>query len=226
VIVGSGAGSVTVGSGTGKLGSPLVGGVVGGVVGAAVVDTGADVLLAAEVGESLGDGDLPVRVALLVLSAAAVTARSSTEPDPAAERAAERTAAGDGRDAPREAPSPPARARAPVTGATCRVAVPAPALDVVRSVPEPGAWCRASLSGAAVRLTAATAPPTAMGAATRPMRRGRPVRRWRGARRARLTGTPRTMTGIHVMILESPWVGQMHHTGHDLPRSPGRAAGG
>jgi hypothetical protein len=38
-----------VGSGTGRLGNPLG----GGVVGAAVVDTGAGVLLAAGVGESL-----------------------------------------------------------------------------------------------------------------------------------------------------------------------------
>ena len=56
MIVGSGAGSVTVGSGTGRLGSPSG----GGVVGAAVVDTGADVLPVADVGESLADGE-PVR---------------------------------------------------------------------------------------------------------------------------------------------------------------------
>ncbi|HEX4699240.1 MAG TPA: hypothetical protein VH857_07775 [Actinomycetes bacterium] len=92
MIVGSGAGSVTVGSGTGRLGSPLG----GGVVGAAVVDTGVGVLLlAAEVGESLADGEPPVPVALLVRGPAAVTARLSAEIERVVEPAAERTAVGD-----------------------------------------------------------------------------------------------------------------------------------
>jgi hypothetical protein len=228
VIVGNGAGRVTVGSGTGRLGSPL--GV--GVVGAAVVDTGDEVLLADEVGESLAEGEPlcepPALGVDLGLDAPPVADRRMAEPEPAIEPAAERAADGDGRYSPRDAaPPPPAWRRAPVAGATCNVVVPGPGPATDRSaVPAPRAGRSASRRGAAVRLTAATAPPTAIGAATRPMRRGRPVRRWRGARRARLTGTPRTMTGIHVMILESPWVGQMHHTGHDLPRSPGRAAGG
>jgi hypothetical protein len=55
VIVGSGAGSVTVGSGIGRLGSPLG----GGVVGAAVGDSGASVLLGAGVGAPLAEEEPP-----------------------------------------------------------------------------------------------------------------------------------------------------------------------
>jgi hypothetical protein len=195
-----------VGSGTGRLGSPLG----GGVVGAALVDTGAEVLLAAEFGEPLADGELacerPAAGVDLGLGAAPVADLMVAEPEPAIAPAAERAAEGDGRYSPRDAAlSPPARPCGPVTGATCGVVVPGPAAATDWSVPEPGAGCSASRrGGAAVRLAAATAPPTAIGAATRPMRRGRPVRRWRGARRARLTGAPRTMTGIRVMSLESP----------------------
>jgi hypothetical protein len=90
VIVGSGLGRVSVGSGIGRLGSPL-----GREGGDAVVETGAGVLLAAEVGVPLADPAPPVAVGVLALGPTLVAARSAAAREGATGPGAERAAAGD-----------------------------------------------------------------------------------------------------------------------------------